>query len=104
MNVSEIIQAELRAIGADGLCSTEESCGCDITDLQACDSRCMKCIPAKRVRTVDPGEYFEPGDPIYVPIGNAHMYVAAPLHGDLSPNREIDRQGHTRIDSGENSI
>lgn len=100
MNVSEMIASNLRELGADGLVNLDEACGCDITDLQTCESRCLECVAAKRVLSTYAGWNHEPGDPIYVPIGDAHRYVPAPLptDGDCLPNSVVGSAGDTRID------
>ena len=105
MNVAEMIQSSLRELEADGLVNIDEACGCDITELQTCESRCLDCIAAKRVFSTEAGWDHESGDPIYVPIGDAHRYIAAPLNSLLTgpnpvcgsagelPNATDDRAG-----------
>jgi hypothetical protein len=46
MNVLEIVTADLKAGGFDGLCC--DGCGCGLDDLAPCDGDAMKCTPAKK--------------------------------------------------------
>ncbi len=71
MTVREIIEAHLKSIGADGLCT--EDCGCGGNDLFACDSGSLDCVPAMRIRcdtcpNPRPGCERIPGGGCYVPM------------------------------------
>ncbi len=63
--VKEIVIAELKEMGADGLCCPSE-CGCGLDDLMPCfDGSCSVCVPAKEVPVPDElqgdcDRYFEP--------------------------------------------
>lgn len=44
--VTEMLEAALKPIGADGLCNPEIECGCIIGDLMPCSSYCGDCVAA----------------------------------------------------------
>lgn len=52
VNVLAIVEAGLRAIGADGLCTL--GCGCLLHDLALCREYFGDCVPAKVNRSADP--------------------------------------------------
>lgn len=55
MNVKDIVENYLQDNGYDGLCNTEQECGCRIDDLFACDSCPDKCQPG-HIRLNEDGE------------------------------------------------
>ena len=73
MNVREILAAELKRLGADGLGNSEISCGCGIDDFSPCEcDSILDCVPARRkiaaLEDVDEDSEFEVGDAIFVPL------------------------------------
>ena len=64
--VLSIITDHLRAIGADGLAN--EFCGCGLDDLAPCQECCLSCVPAMATIATEPGDEYDIGDVIYVPI------------------------------------
>ena len=73
MTVKDMVLAELKRLGADGLCCTEIGCGCGVDDLSpcGCDS-VLDCIPARRKiaeeSDVDENSEFEVGDEVYLSL------------------------------------
>lgn len=67
MKVRDIISQYLESIGADGLCSPENECGCSRRDLVPCSGCDIEnCVPAVREIAKEPGEFHEIGDEIFV--------------------------------------
>jgi|GEM_PF-1995180 len=48
MTTKEMIIAQLKAMGADGLCG--EDCGCRLDDFMPCDGNLMECVAAKSMK------------------------------------------------------
>jgi hypothetical protein len=71
MNVKEIVTKHLKDIGADGLCS-DEGCGCCVDELIPCWAsdikECAHCVAAKKVKATEPGDCYDVGDEIFIPI------------------------------------
>jgi hypothetical protein len=44
--VTEMLEAALKPMGADGLYNPDSECGCLIGDLMPCDSYCGRCVAA----------------------------------------------------------
>lgn len=67
----EVIIDHLTAIGADGLCNTDNECGCGLDDYRPCTGGSDRCKPAiKHTITkedLDSGLFFdgEVGDTVY---------------------------------------
>jgi len=77
MNVQDMIEVELKRVGADGLVNVDGEdglgCGCSVGDLAPCGAPCLTCLPATK-RILGHGEFFDfagPGDEIYTAINDA---------------------------------
>lgn len=75
MNVRKIVREYLVRHGYEGLCKV--NCGCGVDDLFTCEnwsiaSECGNCVAAKEHIVVEGDGYddYEPGDVIYVPVGD----------------------------------
>ncbi len=67
--VRALIQDHLRQIGADGLCNTDEACGCGHEDLCPCDGSPLDCVPARKAIATEEGDGYDKGDTIFQPLG-----------------------------------
>jgi hypothetical protein len=51
MKVKDIIEEKLKALGADGLCNSDEQCGCGVCDLAPCECLNLdECVAAKFIK------------------------------------------------------
>jgi len=66
--VEGMMARKLRAMGADGLCNTQECCGCSLTELFLCSSGPNECVPAIKTIATESGDCYDIGDEIYVPM------------------------------------
>jgi len=72
MNVLEMVEAQLKEKGADGLCNPDHECGCGLDDLMPCNEPMPHgCIAARKGKVtaemVEQGEV-EEGDDAYFPM------------------------------------
>lgn len=70
ITINDILIRELKAMGAEGLCNPELECGCGLDDLCPGCSDCnvLECRPAKKILATTPGECWEIGEEIFVPM------------------------------------
>ena len=72
MNVIQILSDSLKLMGADGLCTDEdtEGCGCGIDDIAPCGEWIGQCVPAKKIKSGadDYERYGQVSGYMYVPI------------------------------------
>ena len=61
MNVRELLQTQLRLMGADGLCIDgldDDGCGCGLDDFMPCNDMSVDCEAAKVKRIDGQDRYF----------------------------------------------